>query len=104
MAKIIAEAKDNPELWKMQLTCTGAGWDGSEQHPCYRLIEIDGRDIYKRGYTDISGSTDIYYGFICPACGTFTEISEDKIPESVKGHARDYGSRPKTGLDFNKMQ
>lgn len=104
MARVIAEAKDNPELWKTQSTCTGKGWCDPYLHPCYRLIEIDATDIYKRKHTDMSGCTDVYYGFICPACGTFTELNDKFIPDYIKSKARDYEDRPKTGLDFNKMQ
>ena len=101
MARVIAEAKDNPELWRMKITCTCKGWNDNTA-PCYRLLEIDATDIYKRTHTSIDQSTDVYYGFICPMCGTFTEISEASIPDYVKNHALKYEDRPKTGLDFAK--
>ena len=103
MARVIAEAKDNPELWKMQSTCTGKGWNDPHHRPCYRLIEIDATDIYKRAYTDLGGGVETYYGFICPVCGTFTELNDKFIPDYIKSKARDYEDRPQTGLDFNKM-
>lgn len=103
MAKVIAEAKDNPEVWRMQCTCTGKGWNDPRLHPCYRLIEIDATDIYKRKHIEVDGSAFVYYGFICPACGIFNHLSDDTIPHHVRLKAKNYEDRPKTGLDFNKM-
>lgn len=90
MAKVIAEANENPNLWKKQVTCTGEGWDQEGKVPCRRLIEIDERDVQYRNHTDYAGDTDTYYGFTCPACKCFTELMNSSIPTRVKSQAIEY--------------
>lgn len=87
--KLIAEAKNNPNLFKMEVTCSGKGWH-QDGKPCYRLWEINAYDVKSRKHTDISGETDIYYGFVCPTCGCFTELNSKDIPMEVKNIAREY--------------
>ena len=88
--KLIAEAKDNQSLFKMEATCSGKGWNQDGKKPCFRLWEINASDIKSRKHTDISGETDVYYGFVCPTCGCFTELENKEIPMEVKNMARKY--------------
>lgn len=85
----LASASENPNIWKIEASCTGAGWQQSRT-PCNALYEINATDIKKRTHTDYGGGTDTYYGFVCPDCGCFTEISESKIPYNVRSHAPMY--------------
>ena len=86
MARVLKEASENPKLWRKEFTCTGQGWMQTA-HPCGRLIEVLASDVRTRRHTDYGGGTDTYYGFYCPECGCFTEISEHKLPYEVKSMA-----------------
>lgn len=92
MARKIATAKENTELFKIKVTCDGNGWDQDDHDPCYALWEATEADIYRRSHTDISECTDTYYGFICPDCGCFTELDAKKLPSRVKSKAKSYRS------------
>ena len=85
----LANASENPNIWKKEVTCTGAGWQQTGT-PCHSLFEIDARDIKRRTHTDYGGGTDTYYGFVCPDCGCFTEIPSKDIPSHVKSNAPKY--------------
>ena len=87
--RIKAFAPDNPNIWRKEFTCTGVGWHQSNK-PCGCLLEIEATDIRKRTHKDISGETDIYYGFVCCNCGCFTEIPSTVLPSSVKNMATKY--------------
>lgn len=90
MARKLATAKENTELFKIKVTCDGRGWDQDGHDPCYALWEATEADIYCRSSTDYSGFTDTYYGFICPDCGCFTEIDAKKLPGRIKARAKSY--------------
>ena len=79
----------NPENmgWSMEAFCTGYGWDQGNRQPCGAKLEVADKDIWCRRHTDISGCTDTYYGFVCPICGCFTEVSSRKIPYTVQAFA-----------------
>lgn len=98
--KKLADAKDNPQLWKTEATCSGKGWDQSGKIPCYALWEVTAKDIKKRSHTDYGGGTDTYYGFVCPDCGCFTELPEKDIPHEVRSHAATYIG--KTAEEFDR--
>ena len=87
--KVLAEGNKNPNLWKIKATCSGRGWAQTNK-PCGALLEVSELDILKRKHTDISGSTDIYYGFRCPICGCFTEIPFNQVPDRVQNQANFY--------------
>lgn len=53
--------------------------------PCGKLR----KKIFAAG---ISGSIEIYYGFVRPDCGCFAEIDAKKLPSNVKSKARPYCS------------
>lgn len=89
MAKVLKEADENPNIWRMEVTCNGNGWDQENLIPCRRLIEIDERDVQKRIYDDY-GENETYYGFTCPKCHCFTQIPEKSIPWNVKKKAIKY--------------
>lgn len=88
----ICNGTENPNQWKIEATCTGAGWDQNRKKPCNALFELNQRDIYKRTHLDYSGDSETYYGFICPDCGCFTELKENNIPSYVKSNAMIYKS------------
>lgn len=90
MAKVIAEANENQNIWRKQVTCTGEGWHQEGKIPCRRLIEIDERDIQYRNHTDCTGVTDRYYGFTCPKCKCFTQLKESSIPSRIRRTATKY--------------
>lgn len=90
MARKLATAQENTELFRIQVTCDGRGWNQDGHDPCYALWEATEADIYSRPHTDYGGSTDIYYGFVCPDCGCFTEINAKYLPSNVKSKARPY--------------
>ena len=90
MIKVLKHGNNNPEKWKIDCTCTGYGWNNPGKTPCSALLEIDQSSILKRHHTDISGETDVYYGFVCPVCGCFTEIESKNIPNFVKNNATEY--------------
>lgn len=88
--RVIKRGKHNPNNWKKEYTCTGKGWDQHGATPCGALLEVSAQDIRSRSHTDLSGCTDIYYGFICPICGCFTEVNSAELPPEVKTNARKY--------------
>jgi len=90
--KKLADAKDNPNIFKIEQTCTGKGWDQGHRTPCFALWEISAVDIFKRKYTDMAGDTEITYGFLCPECGCFTELNAADLPREVKLHAKEFNS------------
>lgn len=89
MARVLKEAEENPNIWKMEVTCDGNGWNQEGLVPCRRLIEIDERDIQKRSYNSYD-EIETYYGFTCPECHCFTQIDEKLIPKNVKSKAIKY--------------
>lgn len=86
----LANGNENPNVWSLEASCTGEGWNQENKIPCNALFKLNQSDIYKRKYTDISGDTELFYGFICPDCGCFTELNASKIPSYVKSIAKDY--------------
>lgn len=88
--KKLADGKNNPHIWKTQATCTGAGWDQEGKTPCYSLWEVTAMDIRSRTHTDYDGSSETYYGFVCPDCGCFTELNTEDIPYDVRSKATKY--------------
>lgn len=88
--KVIKTAKENNNVWRKQVTCSGKGWSQGGKTPCWSLLEIGPEDIKARNHTDISGCTDTYYGFECCKCGCFTELPSNQIPEDVKHAAKKY--------------
>lgn len=87
MARVIKEAFENEDLWRGQFTCTGAGWEQHGTVPCGRLIEVLASDIVARKHTDYGGGTDVYYGFHCPVCNSFTEIPYTRLNSTVRSMA-----------------
>ena len=87
--EILAEARDNKQLWSMKVSCTGRGWHQTG-HPCGRLLKINAADVKSRSHTDMTGCTDTYYGVVCPVCGCFTEIPTSKVPYDVQHMAESY--------------
>ena len=62
---------------------------GSRADYCGSTLEVVASDIKKHPffkYPDISG---IDYGVICPVCGCFVVLDEDKIPQTVLDNAEE---------------
>jgi len=89
----LVSGENNKQKWTIEATCSGEGWDQEGKTPCFSLFELDGRDIQYRDHTDYGGYTDRYYGFTCPKCNCFTEISDSKIPSYIRNIARKYCSK-----------
>lgn len=85
--KVLALGKENPNLWTTQESCTGKGW-AQDTKPCGALLEVSELDIISRKHKDMSGETDIYFGFKCPICGCFTELNPLNIPLYVRSRAQ----------------
>jgi hypothetical protein len=84
---------EHPKRWSNVFFCSGYGWwQRGSKVPCGAKLEVESTDILKRCSTDISGITDTYYGFVCPICKCFTEVSESEIPFVVRSTAREYSS------------
>lgn len=88
--KLIAEADQNPELFSIKISCTGARWNQDNRTPCGRLWELNATDILKRNYTDYAGGSETYYGFVCPKCGCFTEIQSSELKGFPMSMAKSY--------------
>lgn len=84
--KVLKYGRDNPELKKMEITCSGKGF--GEQTPCGSLLEITGLDLHVATQRDYGNFTTKYYYIICSECGTKTEISEKDLDHSMKELAK----------------
>lgn len=85
MAEILEEGNYKFPDWSIEARCMGtAEWVGlrKPKKPCYSKLKLEDGDIVKR-----CGSEETYYGFICPKCKSFTELSVEEIPENVKYYA-----------------
>ena len=62
---------------------------GSKADFCGSTIEIEMTDIKKHKWNKypIYNGTD--YGFICPVCGKFVVVDENKIPKKVRNEAEE---------------
>ena len=90
MSKILQSARNNPQIWRKEVTCTGDGWTQKKNFPpCYILLEITVFDIRKR-IRYKNKKAVVTYGFICPSCRCFTEIQKNEIPDNIKAFAKKY--------------
>ena len=88
--EVLKYGSDNEKNWSKEFTCTGRGWDQMGKYPCGALLKVSAQDILSRGHTDSYGERDLYYGFVCPVCHCFTEVSYSDIPAEVRSNARTY--------------
>lgn len=79
--KVLKEGKG----YLLEVTCTGKGNGGAG---CGAVLGVSKEDVYMTESYDYGGGHDIYYTIRCPRCGTETDISIDKLPDSVKRYAR----------------
>ena len=81
----------NNKPWTIELECTGKGNDYDNGNrgrvPCNTTLEITGKDVFLTKSANMDGC-DIYYTFICPCCGCWTDIDESLLPDSVKFYAQ----------------
>ena len=84
--KVLKYGKDNPNLKKIEVTCTGKGF--ADQTPCASLLEITGLDLRVGTQKDYGNFTTKYYYIICSECGTKTEISEKDLTPEMKELAK----------------
>lgn len=75
--RVLADAKNNPKIWKAEVSCTGKGINNScvPRSPCGSLLEVNSSDIYHNIHRDYVGDCEFYYYFICPVCGNLTELT-----------------------------
>jgi hypothetical protein len=89
--KKLQTGSNNPKLWKVSATCSSNMWRPNPgQKPCGALWEVNNLDLVARTSTDISGSSDVSYGFICPDCGCFTELTREELKGANLMFAREY--------------
>lgn len=81
--KVLKEGKG----YLLKVTCTGNGNGGAG---CGAVLGVGREDVYMTDSYDYGGGHDIYYTIRCPRCGMETDISSEKLPESVKSYARRY--------------
>lgn len=74
--------------WEKEYFCTGKGWNQYGRTPCHAKLAVADKDIMTRKHTDYSGDTTTYFGFVCPICRCFTEVSSKDLPYEVKELAR----------------
>lgn len=63
---------------------------GNAKDYCGSELEIEVDDIKKHDwfkYPDLKG---VDYGVICPVCGSFVVVDENKIPKSVSDNAEEF--------------
>ena len=67
--------------WNLKLICTGKGnGDGG----CKSLLLVEENDIYATAHVDYAGDIDYYFTVCCPVCGKETDISEERLPYSIR--------------------
>lgn len=87
--RIIKEKKPL-ENWRLEVECTGYGWNQGDKVPCGSILEIDADDLMKRKWYTYPDSSGMNYGFVCPVCECFTEVNEDNLNGHLKKMAKDY--------------
>lgn len=75
--RVLADAKNNPKIWKTEVSCTGKGMsnDSNLRFPCGSLLEVNASDIKRGIHRDYIGDKTAYFYFICPVCGNATELT-----------------------------
>lgn len=56
---------------------------------CGHELEVETDDIVKHPWFKYPDYKGVDYGVICPVCGMFVQIEEEKLPQQVKETARD---------------
>lgn len=68
--------------WMLEAQCTGGFW--RDEIPCGDTFQVTEEDLkVQRVLVNFDLPFEVI-GFVCPACGTFTEIHMDKIPVVIK--------------------
>lgn len=82
------------EGWNLKVKCTGSGnGDGG----CGSLLLVEENDIYVTAKNYYDGSTDLYFTFCCPVCGTETDICENNVPSRIRSKClNDYKEKIKS--------
>ena len=68
--------------WTTEAQCVGGFFRG--EIPCGDTFQVTEEDL-KAETRIVMGETSIkVIGFVCPTCGSFTEVHRDKIPEVIR--------------------
>jgi hypothetical protein len=62
---------------------------GDAKDFCGSKIEIEKEDIKKHKWYKYPYYEGIDYGFVCPVCGKFIAVDEDKIPKKILDEAEE---------------
>lgn len=89
--RIIGEAENN--VFPMQIRCKHTYGYGKPIDFCGRKLEIEANDIVKHLWFKYPDSSGVDYGVVCPVCGMFVGLDEDKIPNHVKKTAPEVSIR-----------
>lgn len=68
--------------WTLDVQCNGGFWQ--DEIPCGDSFQITEADLAVESVIVMFETPVKVIGFICPTCGSFTEIHMDKIPKVVK--------------------
>lgn len=69
--KVIKKGRADRIGWKRELSCTGKG---NDEKGCGALLQVEFHDLYKTYRSYYDGETDTFITFMCPECGTQTDI------------------------------
>jgi len=83
------------EDWSKEVECTGKGWHQEDNIPCRSTLKINKDDLLKRKWYKYPELEGMNYGFVCPACGCFTEIPSGELDKHLQKMAKNYLDRNK---------
>ena len=74
----LLEKGNVPEKWESEELCTGAGNGGGG---CNSKLLVEEGDLF---FTTNDTGGEYFITFECPCCGMFTDLSDSKIPATVR--------------------
>lgn len=91
--KIIKE-NNFSDIFPMKIACKRVTDEygfayGNKEDFCGSELEIEPDDIKKHKWSKYPDYSGIDYGVICPVCGQFISIEENKIPKYVTEKAKE---------------
>jgi len=78
--KVLKKGSEN-EVFGKEFTCVGSGV-GKGKGGCGAVLLVKPADVSEHHYTDISGTGDTEYWFVCPECGAKTYVSSSVFYKS----------------------
>lgn len=91
--KVVSESNFSG-IFPMRVKCEkvvdmyGFSYD-SQNDFCGSELEVDAADIKRHGWFKYPCFKGIDYGVICPVCGQFIAIDENRIPKRVRNGAEE---------------